>query len=432
MSPAFHTHIFSIGINEYINYRSLRCCVNDAEKIAAELTGLAQNLQSCSLSTGTNGTPRPTQAEVRDVLSKIGALDAGESDIVFFYFAGHGSQFEGRDYLLCNDTAKDLVSAISTDEVIASLVSSKAGTAVLIIDACRSEFTRDANSFGERTAELARRRGVVTFFACSPGEVSQELVELDPGHGVFTYAFLGALKQLSHITPLDLDRKVCEEVASLCQRYRLSKQRPYTAVAPIQKSLIDLVTGKLVVGLGAEAKKCILISGPSNAGKTTLGQFIASEFGYVHVEMSTFAWQRYLQAESFAGNIQEFMEDVVWKDNSFDVIARDLLDSRLDMNKIVICGSRRPEEIETLKKQGWNMIELYLYANSSLRFKRHLDSSPKSRFGVDYRAFVKRDMQEYAWGLAKVATMPNFKLLTNEGSIESLLGDTKAFLSDKA
>lgn len=421
---AAKSYLVAVGINEFDHYRTLSCCTNDATTFAEAIEKQVPDAH-CELLIGKDtgaGKSQATKEEIVARLHEVAELHASPDDTVFFYFAGHGVTSEGQDRLICADsTPDDPESAVSTDDVIAAISKSGAGTGVLVIDACRIQVARSAGLFGERTAELARRRGVIAFFGCSPGEVCQELSLLGGGHGLFTYSFLKAMNEMKRLVPLEIDRAVEEEVRTLCDKHKLARQRPYTTVAPIQKTVVDLLTGHVVELDRSTSRHCLLIVGPCNAGKTSLGQILAREIGFVHLEMSTFAWQRYEDASDYTGSIQDYMEDVVWRNDDTDIIAQDLVSSLGAIGKdIVVCGARRLEEIETLRKQGWEMTEIFLFANAAVRFQRHRAAAPHTRMDLSYRDFIKRDMQEYSWGLAKAATLPGVRIVSNEGRIEDL------------
>lgn len=425
------TCVFAIGIDEYEHYRMLSCCVNDAVAFLREIGRRADVSHRRLLVSGVDSDDEPTSAIVTSLLEEISNLAMTSNDIVFLYFAGHGFSTGGKDYFVCNDTvAGELEKAIATDDVIAALRKSKAGTAVMAVDACRSETDRAVGNFGERTAEFARRQGVVVMFGCSPGEVCQELPNLEEGHGIFTYSLVKAISELPHVTPLSLDRVVLDGVRDLCNQHKLTPQRPYTTVAPLQKAEFDLFSGEVISQEPKGSKKCILIVGPCHAGKTTLGQFLASELGFVHVEMSSFAWQRFMnRSPDYMGNLQDFMEDEVWRFNPYDIIVQDLLQAHEGLERLVVCGARRPEEIATIQSQNWDVFPIYLFANAYIRFQRHQNIESVSRYDLTYKDFVKRDLREYSWGLAKVGTMRGFELIENEHTIEELVTKSKSFLA---
>jgi hypothetical protein len=410
-----------IGVNEYSNLRTLSYCVNDADVFQQTFKRKVGSTSDFLLLSGSGSSDSPTKDNIQSVLSSISSLKFKDDDLAVFYFAGHGYSRDGKDYLAVYDTnLNDSSSGICTDDILAALNTSGAGTSILVIDACRSQIDRSSNLFGERTAEMARRKGSIVFFSCSPGEVSQELSILGNGHGVFTYSFVQALDTCSPATPLALDREVISRVEKTCRTHKLSQQRPYTTVAPIQKAVVNIIDGRVIHDSGGATKNMILIVGPTNAGKTTLGQSIATKLGFAHSEMSSFAWQRFQKDTDYTGSIQDFMEDEVWKSGNEDIIARDMIEANASLNNLVVCGPRRQEEIETIQAQGWNVMPFFLFSNAKVRYERSRNTAEPSRYDLSYKDFVQRDLREFGWGLAKAANMPRFEILTNESSIDAL------------
>jgi hypothetical protein len=417
--------LLSIGVNRYEHLRTLSYCANDATTMQAALSARLPQLESTVL-VSTSAQPNDaTKSRVDGALAAISGARMTADDLLVFYFAGHGFSALGKDYLAVYGTeTRNPSTAICTDDVLSHLGSSGAGTAILILDACRSEVDRSPTSFGESTAELARRKGSIVFFSCSPGETSQELGALGNGHGVFTYAFIASLKSARQATPLILNQRVVQEVEQLCIAHNLSKQRPYTAVAPIDKAMLDVITGEFVASTARTRRNMVLVLGPTNAGKTTLGQLLATELGYPHSEMSSFAWKRYDEwDQKKQRSIQDFMEDVVWTPGNEDLIARDMLAANAAMEHVVVCGPRRPEEVETILQSGWNVVPIFIHAHTGLRFGRFAASTAQTRHAPDYSDFVKRDMRELAWGVAKTATLPRVDLITNEGDLAAFKRD---------
>jgi len=416
-------HVFSIGIDEYFEFRSLSCCSADAEAIWHQFGERLNTNNRVLLHSRSNGKCPPDAATVRGVLDSIRQLQLGSSDTVVFYFAGHGFSKVGLDYLACADTSRsDLKSGVSTEEVVSALVSSGAGTSVIIFDASRNDADREIGPFGEATLELARRQGAVVFFGCSPGETCQELPDL--GHGVFTYSMLEAARGDRACTPTEIDRFVVGLVEKICSENQLSPQRPFACVAPLQKASVNIFTGLFVPPPTQRERECVLVVGPSNSGKTTLGQQIASTFGMLHIEMSTFAFQRYSiyrKLARFTGSLQDFMEDVVWSGGWKEAIAVDLVAADPGMDRVVISGPRTVEEVDFLRRQDWNCRTIFLYADDHTRFERYCASGERDRYGLGYREFVSKDLREYGWGLAKTANMRNVEIVVNEGSVSDMI-----------
>lgn len=112
-----------------------------------------------------------------------------DADVTLFYFAGHGMQFEGQNYLVGTDarleTEFDVESeALNLDKVVAQL-EARSRAALVFIDACRdnplaSNFYR--RNFSETRAIATRGLAPVTskfdgammVFSASPGQVAYD------------------------------------------------------------------------------------------------------------------------------------------------------------------------------------------------------------------------------------------------------------------
>ena len=103
-------------------------------------------------------------------------------EIGLFFFAGHGMQIEGRNYLIALDTDMDSEtdakhSSLSLDKVVDVMANSKASTKIIILDACRSNPWERAWHRGPGFRGLASvyaPKGTIIGFATSPGEVAYD------------------------------------------------------------------------------------------------------------------------------------------------------------------------------------------------------------------------------------------------------------------
>ena len=111
--------------------------------------------------------------EFKDVLAT--------NDVGLSFFAGHGMQIDGTNYLLATDTdtsseldAKH--SSLSLDKVIDTMAKSQASMKIMILDACRNNpweraWHRDASTRG--LASVYAPKGTIIGFATSAGEVAE-------------------------------------------------------------------------------------------------------------------------------------------------------------------------------------------------------------------------------------------------------------------
>ncbi|SDG12761.1 caspase family protein [Phytopseudomonas seleniipraecipitans] len=104
------------------------------------------------------------------------------ADLGLFFFAGHGLQIDGKNYLLATDTcANDELdveySSMSLDKVIDSMEKSGTSTNLVVLDACRINPWEKRWHRSTGTAGLAPvyvPRGTLIAFATSPGQTAAD------------------------------------------------------------------------------------------------------------------------------------------------------------------------------------------------------------------------------------------------------------------
>jgi uncharacterized caspase-like protein len=114
---------------------------------------------------------------------------------------------------------------------------SGAGNIVLILDGCRDVGGKGLSVLGEETKKLVIENGLVSISACSPNEQSWEADELR--QGIFTYAFLEALRDQNIATVRQIDNHLRRRIPELNALYRKPRQNPWLVAEPIRKA--DLI-----------------------------------------------------------------------------------------------------------------------------------------------------------------------------------------------
>lgn len=146
--------------------------VNDAEDICAKLQSY-----DFEVILGTDCS----NADMEKKLKKFRKL-LETHDVGMFFFAGHGMQIDGSNYLLAVDTdgsseidAKH--SSLSLDKVVDVMAKSNASTKIIVLDACRNNpweraWHRDVSMRG--LASVYAPKGTIIGFATSPGELASD------------------------------------------------------------------------------------------------------------------------------------------------------------------------------------------------------------------------------------------------------------------
>ncbi len=231
-----------VGINDYDEISPLKYAKSDAERMRdffmQDLGVSHDDLYFFTDDSPRNAQGRKTQPTYGTLKSFLGDrfanpfLSAG--DTLWFYFSGHGMPCEGRDYLLPSDgnprSIPDL--AIPIGYVTERLRRSGADNVVMLIDACRSDGAKNAGmGIGEE-----KQQGVITFFSCSPSQVSYEIDEI--GQGAFTNVLLEALRIQGEGNCATVERfanYLKDRVPQVTQKYKQYRQVPYVKIEPETK-----------------------------------------------------------------------------------------------------------------------------------------------------------------------------------------------------
>lgn len=162
-----------IGNGQYANLPVLANPANDATLVASNLTKLGFKVTSLT---------NQNQSQIKSAIAKF-ADDiemAGTETIAAFYYAGHGVQIDGTNYLVPVDaqakTKGDIVlGAVSASDVLRALELSKAKVNVLVLDACRDNpFSAGTRSLSRGLARIDAPAGSIVAYSTAPGQVAQD------------------------------------------------------------------------------------------------------------------------------------------------------------------------------------------------------------------------------------------------------------------
>ena len=246
----------AIGINQYDYFKDLRYAVQDAAAMRdfccdevqfEKVYYFADDAEDLQLGRDKTFRAQPTSDNLENFLfDRFENKFLKPEDNLWFFFAGHGKQLNGRDYLVpSNANPRKLERpGLAVRNVTDRLRRSGAGNVVMFIDACRSEGTRDGRGVGDE-----KQQGVVTMFSCRSHESSYEVDELR--QGVFTYALLQGLRikgEGNCATVERLNQYLQVQVPNLCKAHGKvdewgnALQMPCTRIEPMSKSHLILLT----------------------------------------------------------------------------------------------------------------------------------------------------------------------------------------------
>lgn len=189
-----------IGNNDYRNVPKLQKAVNDARTMGDTLKQLGFNVM---VAENLN-----RQAFSETLLAFDRAVEPG--DTAFFFYAGHGFEIAGQNFLLPTDVPaategqEELVrdASVLADRIIERLQNKKARTSILVFDACRNNpferaGTRAVAGAGGLAPMTQLPEGVFSVFSAGPRQTALDRLSNDDANpnSVFTRTFARELLQ---------------------------------------------------------------------------------------------------------------------------------------------------------------------------------------------------------------------------------------------
>lgn len=176
-----------IGNSRYKNGPALRNPGNDAQAMAARLKTLGFDV---ILRTDS------TQKDMNRAITRFGEK-LSRGGVGLFYYAGHGLQVRGKNFLIPVDAEIEGEPAVRSESVDIDLVLEQLAATrigVVILDACRNNpfEHRFRSGSGNGLAQVDAPKGVLIAYATAPGKVAADGTGQ---HGLYTSELLHALDQ---------------------------------------------------------------------------------------------------------------------------------------------------------------------------------------------------------------------------------------------
>jgi formylglycine-generating enzyme required for sulfatase activity len=160
-----------IGNGAYTHAPALKNPRNDASLVAATLRKLGFKV--------TTGTDK-SQREMKKLIREFGEQLRGGGIVGLFYFAGHGVQARGHNYLIPVDaeiqSEADIEDvAVDVNYVLNVMDGAQNGLNIVILDACRNNpFPRSFRSAQEGLAQVKAPTGTMIAYATAPDSVAAD------------------------------------------------------------------------------------------------------------------------------------------------------------------------------------------------------------------------------------------------------------------
>jgi TonB family protein len=195
--------------------RPLRNPVNDAQLMQTTLRDLGFQVQ-----VATDVDRRGLLAALRDFEAR-----ARGAEVALFYFAGHGAQVGGANYLIpVNAPIRSETDvpdeALDASSVLRRIEEGRARVGLVILDACRDNpYPGSARSSTRGLARMSAPTGTIVAYATAPGSTAD-----DGGSGP-NGLYTGALVRHLSLPGLDI-KEVFDRTAQDVERLSNGKQRP--------------------------------------------------------------------------------------------------------------------------------------------------------------------------------------------------------------
>lgn len=215
-----------VGNSDYRHVTQLSNPLNDAKLIGKTLADLGFKL------VGNGPQLNLNKAQFDQAVQDFGNEIQG-ADVALFYYAGHGMQVRGSNYLVpvsANPTREVDVDfqMLDVNLVLRAMEYARARLNLVILDACRN------NPFGGRglrattsgLAQMQAPEGTLISFATQPGNVAQDGID---GNSPFSKA----LAQTIRTPGLDIFRAF-NEVGLVVAKATGGEQQPWVSLSPIK------------------------------------------------------------------------------------------------------------------------------------------------------------------------------------------------------
>ena len=166
----------------------LRNPVNDVRAMAQRFRELGFTVLAHE-----NATKKTMEAAIIEFGRRL-----AEGGVGAFYYAGHGLQVRGRNYLVpvdaeIDDEASTRVAAVDVELVLEQMAEAKNRVNIVILDACRNNpFERRMRGASRGLAAVDAARGTLVAYATAPGSVA---ADGDGANGLYTEELLQALRE---------------------------------------------------------------------------------------------------------------------------------------------------------------------------------------------------------------------------------------------
>lgn len=302
-----------LGNDKYYNGAALNNAVNDALAVSKVFENLGYDVIYKS------------DSKMDEYVALLDEFDRRikEYDATIFYFAGHGFQLDGENYLASIDCQVNNPnkyhcsrSCIMLSEILSILKNNSDKINIVIIDACRKNFERGASSF----SPIQSPKGTLIAFSTSPNEGASD-AGFD-NHSIYTGALLKYIGR-EWLSVEDLFKKVRKTVYNLSEGRQTTwehtsligdfhfntGQLVYSKDIPYDESVIK---DRNFVSEGTDIDRIIVDLKSSNWNKQNPAIYNLSKIDSEEINKNQqfIIGRNLLQASGYAHSATDFVDDI--------------------------------------------------------------------------------------------------------------------------
>jgi len=385
--------------------------VNDAQAISGALRDLGFSVETI------------VDADYRQLGTGIDRFvhRVRRGDVAVFYYAGHGIQIEGENFLVPTDfDARDESSAkyaaYPADRLLEGMERSGAKLNIIILDACRNNPFRGSRAMSGGLAPMGSGAGTFVAFATSPGKTASD--NSKGANGLFTQYLLESLRQPG----LTLD-EVFNRTRELVYTASKQSQIPWTQTN---------VIGKFYFRPAANAPTVTASSRPSPAPPKPA--LIAANRAYREGVTESRGGNAANAVEAFTKAIQENPEDMeAYHERAMSFAAVGQFQRAIDDFTRIL--QRNPSDTNALIGRGASYIRFNDYARAIPDLDRVIQREPDNDIAYFDRAIAHAGLDQNQKALDDytrvTAHRPKWSSAWyNRGITHAALGDLKNALDD--
>ena len=181
--------------------------------------------------------------------------------------------------------------------------------------------------------------------------------------------------------------------------------------------------------------RLFIVCGPSCAGKTTLAEYLADQYGYNHIEASDFMYLSYYQRHGVGSPVKvgDFAEQALREKP--EIVAEQVFQniSEHAPMPVIVTGFRSPSEIEWFCRHydGKYTVEVvFITADQKVRYSRSMQRCREGE-ADGWDDFVERDKQQESMGLGELEKKLSGYRIENNASLEEYFERFEALYAEQ-